>query len=332
MKIIKLKSIINSKLKRYILYAVGELCLIVLGILLALYINNRNSNSQYKKQIDNNIIRTSSELKINILEAQQTIERIREKDSLIYLVMNDSIKPEMYYNNFDLSYLILYYYDLNIVDKAYQNLVKLNISDNKYREELISKLKELYAINEKIKESNDRMSKFVYEQSLPLVAKKTKSFGDLTYKGEVKKDVVDFFSNSQEYKSYVSQYAIISIKNQLRHNKSFLKKAYSVYAGIAEKYDIDREILLKKDSLISMHKGLYLNKKYNDTLVVKSVNDSIFLYRNNDFKLNLIPINDHNYFTDNKGGGYFVNFSKKDDAIIMKLNNLSYLIRYVKIE
>ena len=332
MKLFKLKSIINNKLKRYFLYAIGELCLIVLGILVAIYINNRNDNSQYKKQIDNNILRAHSELKINIKEAQECIEKIREKDSLIYLVMNDSIKPEMYYNNINLAYLILYFYNLKIEDQAYQNLIALNISGNKYREELISGLKELYAINENIREANDRMSTFVYDKSLPLLAKNTKSFGDLTYKGQVKKDVVDFFTNSQEYKSYVSQYAIIAIKNQLRHNQNFLKKAYSLYSEIADRHNIQSEILLKKDSLISEFKGLYSNEKYKDTLTVRLVDDSIKLYRNEKLQLNLISITKHSYFTDNEGGGYFVSFFKKGDTINMKLNLLSTELLYSKIE
>ena len=87
MKIIKLKSLLDNKLKRYLLYAIGELCLIVLGILIALYIKNKNADNQYNKEIDNNILRVYSELDGNIEEAKETIMKIREKDSLIYLVI-----------------------------------------------------------------------------------------------------------------------------------------------------------------------------------------------------------------------------------------------------
>jgi hypothetical protein len=332
LKLIKLKSIINNKLKRYFLYAIGEFCLIVLGILFALYINNRNSNNQYKKQIDSNILRVHSELEINIKNTQKAILKIKEKDSLIFLVMNDSIKPEMYYNDINLAYLILYFHNLNIEDKAYQNLMALNISDNTYRLELISELKELYSGNQKIIEANDRMSTFVYDKCLPFLAKNTKSFGDLTYKGKVKKDVADFLTNSKEYKSYVSQYAIIAIKNQLRHNQNFLKKAYTLNSVMTNEYNIQSEIILKKNPLISNYKGLYSHEKFKDTLAVKLVNDSIILYRDKNFCLNLIPITEHSYYTENEGGGYFVSFSKKRDTINMKLNLLSEEYLYKKIQ
>ena len=226
MRLIKLKSILDNKLKRYLLYAIGELCIIVLGILVALYIKNKNADNQYKKEIDNNILRVYSELDGNIDEAKETIMKIREKDSLIYLVMNDSIEPKTYYKDPKLVFLILNFYNLNIEDKAYQNLISLNVSGNIYKEELLSDLKELYSINKNIKKANQRMSNFVYDKSLPMLAENTKAFGDFSYKRQVKKDLVDFLTTSQKYESYVSQYAIIAIQNQLRQNQNFLKRAY----------------------------------------------------------------------------------------------------------
>ncbi|MDN3594189.1 hypothetical protein [Zunongwangia endophytica] len=327
-----MKSIIDNKLKRYLFYAIGELCLIVLGILVALYINNRNANNQYKKQIDNNLLRAYSELEGNIEEAQETILKIKEKDSLIYLVMNDLIEPEAYYKDINLAYLILFFYNLNIEDKAFQNLISINVADNKYKEELLSSLKELYSINENIKEVNQRMSTFVYDKSLPMLAKNTKTFGDLTYKGEIKKDVVDFFITSLEYKSYVSQYAIIAIKNQLKHNQDFLKKAYSLRSKMTNEYNLDSKNLLKKDSLISQYKGLYSSKTLKDTIAIKFANDSILFYRNKEFQLNLIPLTKDCYFTDNEGGGYFVSFLEKKDTLRMELNLLSNKYLYEKIK
>jgi hypothetical protein len=327
-----LKSIIDNKLKRYFIYAIGELCLIVIGILVALYINNRNGDNQYKKEIDNSFLQVYAELEINIEEAKVIITKLKEKDSLIYLVMNDSIKPETYYKDMNLAYLILFYFSLDIEDKAYQKLVSLNISDNKHKEELFSSLKELYAINENIKKTNQRMSIFVYDRSLPMLAQNTETFSDLTYKGQVKKDVVDFFITSHEYKSYVSQYAIIAIKNQLRHNQNFLKKAYSLHSKIKNEYNLESEILFRKDLLISPYKGLYYSKSLKDTITIKYVNDSILFYRNKEFQLNLIPVTKNFYFEDNDSGGYFVSFSENNGSISIKLNLLSNKYLYDKIE
>lgn len=332
MKTFKLKSILKNKITRYFLYIIVEFSLIVLGILVAIYINNNNANNQYKKQIDNNLLRVYSELEYNIKETKEAILKIREKDSLIYLVMNDSIKPEMYYNDLNLAYLILFFHNLNLEDKSYQNLLSISVSDNRYKEELLSSLKDLYSMNKNIEQINDRMSTFVYDKSLPLLAQNTKSFGDLTYKGHVKEDVVEYFTNSDEYKSYVSQYAIIAIKNQLRYNQNFLKKAYKISSEIAQEYNLDNEYLILQDTLISQYSGSYLNSQSADTLTIKLANDSLILYRNEDFRLNLVPITQDIYITDNEGGGYFVSFSKVEETINLKLNLLSINYSYEKIE
>ncbi len=321
MKLFKLKSIINNNLKNYLLYAVGEILLIVLGILIAMYINNWNSNNKYKKKIDNNFLRVHKELENNMKRARGIIKAFKKKDSLIYLVLNDSVKPEMYSKNSGLAYLIFSLYDLKIEDKAYQNLMALNISDNKYKEDLISKLKSLYSINKYIQQANQRMSDFVHEKAIPFSAQNTKIFTDLHYKEQVKKEAIDFFMTSQEYKAYVGQYSLIAIKTQLYFDQIFLQRAYKVYSEITEQYQLKKPSFLKKDSLISQYKGLYFSKEKKDTLTVKVRNDSIIVCRDKKHKINLFPITKHDYFVN---GGGFVSFYHKNDTINMKMSRLSH--------
>ncbi|MEL7147170.1 MAG: hypothetical protein AAFO69_12425 [Bacteroidota bacterium] len=332
MKLFKLKSIDQNKMKRYVLYAIGEVFLVVIGILVALYINNTNAHNRYEKQIDSSFLRTYAELEDNILAAQSTIESLRVKDSLIHLVMHDSIRAEMYENNIELAYLILFFHNLNIEDKAYQNLISLNVSDSRYQEELLAKLKQLYAINENIKDVNKRMSSFVYDRSLPLMAERIESFGDLTYKGEIKQDVVDYQIGSEEYKSYVSQYAIIAIKNQLRHNQHFLKTANELQRAIAKDYDLHYENTASKDSLSMKYVGKYVNNTLSDTLSLSLSGDSLMLSRNKGFELSLTPITQQSYFTDHDKGGYFVTFYPNGEDKILKLNLLAIQYLYQKID
>ena len=322
-KLLKLRSIEGQQLKRYLLYALGEVLLVVIGILIALYINNSNASSRYEKQIDSGFERAYAELESNIASVRNTIEKIRRKDSLIYLVMYDSLTPEQYVNNVELAYLILYYHNFTIEDKAFQNLISLNVSDNQYQEELLAQLKELYALNETIKSDNKQMSSFVYDKSLPHLAENTQSFGDLTYKGLVSQDVIDYMISSNAYKSFVSQYAIIAIKNQLRYDEIFLKEALSLQSAIAEDYKLTIDAPFNTDSLLLQHGGQYYNEVLRDTLVVKAADDKIVVARKEGFELGLIPISKQHFFTDNEGGGYFVSFYQEGETPVLKLNLLA---------
>ena len=44
----------QNKMSQYLLYAIGEIILVVIGILIALYINNANEKKINKENSDNN--------------------------------------------------------------------------------------------------------------------------------------------------------------------------------------------------------------------------------------------------------------------------------------
>lgn len=324
---------ISESIKHKILNAIGEIVLIVIGILLALYIDNWNADIQSKKLIDSNFQRVYHELENNIAESKDHIKGLYNKDSLIYLVLNDAVKSEDYFSNIELAYLILYYHNLTIDDKAYQNLIQLDLSDDTYKEHLLFQLKDLNILNETIIDNNNRMSSFIYEEALPLLARNTKTFADLTYKGKINKDVVDYFMTSQEYKSYVSQYAIIALKNQLRYYQIYLKKASKVYRDIGKEYNFKLDSKNQYNRLFSKLQGTYYNEQYHDTLRVKCIKDSLFILRKGREKVNLIPFDENHFITDSEDGRFFFSFEnteKSKSNYIMKANILNNQINYLK--
>lgn len=67
------RSLIESgSARKYLLYAIGEIALVVIGILIALQINNRNE----EKQAEKFELKLLSELKETIVEDYSTVERI----------------------------------------------------------------------------------------------------------------------------------------------------------------------------------------------------------------------------------------------------------------
>lgn len=320
-----------DKLKKYLENALREIILIVLGILLALYINNYNSDYQYKRKLDENINRVYNELEKNIERAKFEIDKLQRKDSLIHLVMNDSIKESSAYNyNFELAYLIIYYHSLEIEDKAYQNLIELNNSENLYKEDIITQTKELYSINKGIVHVDERMSTFVYEKSIPFLAENIESFGELTYQGKIEEDAIKYFMESNEYKSYVSQYSIISIKNQLRHYQNFYIAAIDIYSKIGEEYQLENNI--NTNQIINKNiEGEYINESIKDTLLLKNISDSFSLVRNQGFNIQLIPFEKNRFFSDTKQGGYFISFNSIDSIDYdMEIHLLSRRYKYIK--
>jgi hypothetical protein len=76
---------------RYLLYAVGEIVLVVIGILIALSINNWNENIKNKSLETNYLIRIIKDLDNDILEYERTSELASERNKRV-LFLEQAIK------------------------------------------------------------------------------------------------------------------------------------------------------------------------------------------------------------------------------------------------
>jgi len=92
----------ENKFSKYILYAIGEILIIVFGVLIAVQINNWNE--QVKK--DETIASVFETIKKNLIQDVKEVDKFipyyAAKDSLIELVLNRKVTKEQYQNNHDL--------------------------------------------------------------------------------------------------------------------------------------------------------------------------------------------------------------------------------------
>ncbi|WKX75882.1 DUF6090 family protein [Zobellia laminariae] len=119
----------ESKFSKYLIYAIGEIILVVIGILIALYLNNRNeSNTIHKQQVNylmlikqemiNNIKSLDTEKKelsqtlnscrktLNTINSDNQINNITEADLSRALALNISSDIIIQYENGALSQII----------------------------------------------------------------------------------------------------------------------------------------------------------------------------------------------------------------------------------
>lgn len=91
---IRQKTLTENKFGKYLTYAIGEIILVVIGILIALSINNWNT-----KRIENNrassfMVKMQTQLEINISRLDGGIKRLKNRDSisdnLIFIIGDDN--------------------------------------------------------------------------------------------------------------------------------------------------------------------------------------------------------------------------------------------------
>jgi len=152
---IRQELITKGKLGKYIFYAIGEIFLVVIGILLALYINNRNIESQdrSKEQVYLKSLKVEFERNLELLDVE--IERNERNRDAVIKIANAMDDESIKINNQALSGLIATGFATDIEYKP--RIVVLNelISSGSMKDisnpELKDKLAEWQSLLEKTK-------------------------------------------------------------------------------------------------------------------------------------------------------------------------------------
>jgi hypothetical protein len=82
---IRQKLVSENKFSKYLIYAIGEIILVVIGILIALQINNLNESQKnqtlvdtYKKNLIENLVKDSLNIQTNFIKINEDLEKIED--------------------------------------------------------------------------------------------------------------------------------------------------------------------------------------------------------------------------------------------------------------
>jgi hypothetical protein len=116
----------QNKTSKYFKYAIGEIVLVVIGILIALSINNWNENQKEKKQIRNIYARVVKDFENSALEIDSMLKEMDATIPLIQKVVREEVDRDSLITDFD--YLRKYFNsatgfpDIQIQDKGVRML------------------------------------------------------------------------------------------------------------------------------------------------------------------------------------------------------------------
>lgn len=84
----------EGKTGKYLKYAIGEIVLVVIGILIALWINTKNQEYAQQQKIDAILVKIQNDLLTDIHNSEWLIENYMRKDSIYDKMMSDSLTAE----------------------------------------------------------------------------------------------------------------------------------------------------------------------------------------------------------------------------------------------
>ena len=138
--------VFSGKIYKYLAYALGEILLVVIGILIALQINNYNDARKNKLKVDTLLEKIQKNIESDMDRINRLLSQYAVRDSLLTLVLNNKVTEEDYKdpNSFQLHSLILSYDQINLKKDGYENLIRQqDIIPSEY-DSIVEKLNVLY--------------------------------------------------------------------------------------------------------------------------------------------------------------------------------------------
>jgi hypothetical protein len=222
----------ENKTGKYIKYAFGEIILVVIGILIALQINNWNEKRLNENNIRAILKELQNDLKEDILKSKDLISYYRNTDSIIALAQNNILTREDYIGDNRLDYInvAMNAFHLKIHTNGYQNLTD-NLDDipEKFRE-IIGPLNQIYTYNKYEIDKFDTRIDEITDRLMDKLAESKPWF--YTLSKSTPNSAVHYFLNDSLYKNALQIYSSAS-SNLTSHVVLFNQNAVNSYRRIA---------------------------------------------------------------------------------------------------
>jgi len=118
----------NNRLRKYLTYAIGEIALVVIGILIAVTLNNLNDQRKQDEKLEAIYSRILIDTDKNIERIDEIISYYEKEESLFNDIINDTLTEELIKNGYG-SQLLAYFLNLSIESTGYEQLKSMNSDD-----------------------------------------------------------------------------------------------------------------------------------------------------------------------------------------------------------
>jgi hypothetical protein len=220
----------QNKTGSYIKYAIGEIILVVIGILIAVSINNWSETNKQKQELNNIYTNVFEDLNADIAHVDEIIKGYKSRDSLFSKVMNGNMTKQDYYDCINCTKIITGYPDLAINKRGYDLVSNYNSNSKSSKDDLQIEIIQFYT-----------------RQLVKLHA------NDGIISEDVKSNYIDWKNNYTWYADYIINkdfdgfidYALndADYKNRMA-NFYFLH--YKIYVPILERFNEKAKVLAHK--------------------------------------------------------------------------------------
>ena len=226
---IRRKLLTNNKVTTYLLYAIGEIILVVVGILIAVQIGDWNEQKKTETKIINLLGEVRDDLATDIVRANEVLNYYQETDSIITLALNDKLTAEDYkqYPR-RLSLLTTVAQHIKIHNNGYRKLMELSDNIPTKFQPIVDVLTEMYESQKYLVDMSDERMNLLTDQNYDHFAQ-TKPWYHKIRRGMIDDEIIDYYLHDPFYKNKLDSYQIYSIGNYSRRIYRFAQNAHAAY-------------------------------------------------------------------------------------------------------
>lgn len=221
----------NKKVTSYILYAIGEIFLVMIGILLALQVNNWNEERQHKLELKNILTTVQYDLETDTLVATQVTRLYDTLQVKSNLIINRQLKKENYKDCLECTSLTTFYSPFNIQTKGYEllkNVVGQNTPNQK--DSLVTDIIQVYDLFKPvIEKNNERLENEVMKNINEL--KEYPWIVDL-FQNKFNDEMITYFTESEDYRKRVVIHNMLATNNHVAIIKNYKLQATEILKRI----------------------------------------------------------------------------------------------------
>ena len=291
---IRRKLIQDNQFYKYLKYAIGEIVLVVLGILIALYINNWNENRKSEERTKLLFTLVQKELLYNIERTNYAIDRYINSDPLFYSVIKKKATYTDYQTRGELRRLITDFDpDVKAQNRAFRLLAESEGAFTSEQDTLVSLLRDLYGldlikVNAKAGLINDMVSDFrqKLKDEKPWYADLIGGVGiTKALNNEASEDMLSYFLNDPTYLNEVQDIISNGYGDHLKSILGFRARSISIYREITNYLNETNDPMITNNiDDFSKYIGSYKNEKgspssyeQNWTAVISKEPDNFWL-------------------------------------------------------
>ena len=233
-KNIRRKLAAQNRAAAYIRYALGEIVLVVIGILIALQVNNWNQERKDKQHLNNILQEIQGDLLSDIDQINRFLPGGKRLDSLANRVINGKITEEDYKDpkKYNLFWIGLNYTPFYQRNNAYKKIEDFsgNIPD-KY-DLVLSRLNNFYVTESNNLNSQEKTVNNTIEARHQYLSR-TYSWYHLLRTHKYNRAMLDWYLHSNQYKNFVSHFKADQIAKPNGLLYSYQLKAATLYLIIS---------------------------------------------------------------------------------------------------